>query len=233
MARPSPRSLHLRGSTRNRRSISLAIFQFYPTFHSPLFIALAGRRAVARPHPGHQLQMTHIVYVRLRVQAKLCDRSQHSGRIVGFDFDRFRGGAAGDSDFGELGGVLFGNELPPQLDDVDRRKIAMRPDEVADELAVRVGRLRDVRYGDAKIAEYLLDDRARVERELALQHGTPSLEPPDLFEHQLEVDRTGPNFQAGGVSRARQDVGLRALVRLGGRHECGQAGSEMSKEISP
>src|SRR5580693_3567200 len=133
--------------------------------------------------------MTNIVYVRLRVQAKLCDRSKHSGRIVGFDFDRFGGGAAGDSDFGEFGGVLLGGELLPQLDDVHRREIAMRPDEVADELAVRVGGLRDMRNGDAEIAKYLLDDRARVERELALQHGPPTLQPPNLFEHQLEVDQ--------------------------------------------
>ena len=58
--------------------------------------------------------------------------------------------------------------------------------------------------GDAEIGKYLLDDRARVERELGLQHGTPSLEPPDLFDHQLEVDQSARIFRlAVSVARDR------------------------------
>src|SRR5208282_4283800 len=111
-------------------------------------------------HSGHQLQMTHIVYIRLRIEAKFRDRSKHSGRVFRLDCNGFGYGAAGDSNFGEFRLVLPGTELPPNLYDVHNREAAMRPHQVPDELAVRVRRLGDVREGDAEIGKHLLDDRA-------------------------------------------------------------------------
>src|SRR5260221_7051530 len=177
--------------------------------------------------------MTNIVYIRMRIEAKFCDRAKNGGGIFRFYLDGFGGCAAGDSNFGKFRGELVGGVRAAHLYDFDNREVAIWPHQVADKFAVSVRRLRDLGDRNAEIGKHLLDDRARVEWEPGLQDRTPSLEPADLLGHQLDIEQVVANLDVGGVGRAREDVGLGAFARLGERRDCGQPISKWTKVISP
>ena len=125
---------------------------------------LAGRGACARRHSGHQLQVTNVVYIRVRVQAKLCDRSKDGGGIVRFDLDRFGSGAAADLNLGKFRGELFRRELTAHFYEGHNRELAMRPHQVADKFSMSVRRLRDLIDRDPEMRKHLLDDRVARHR---------------------------------------------------------------------
>jgi hypothetical protein len=104
--------------------------------------------------------VTNVVYIRVGVQSKFRDRSKNGGGIVRFDLDCFGSGAATDLNFGKFRDELFGRKLPAHFYDLHHREVAMRPNQVADQFAMSVRRLRDLLDRDPEMGKYLLYDRA-------------------------------------------------------------------------
>ena len=161
--------------------------------------------------------MTDVADIRIRGQAKLRDCAQHGGGIVRLKLKSLRARAAGNFNFGKFRRALIELKLLASLQDIDGRQIVTRPDQIANELPVRIRRSLNVGRRDLEAWEHVLDHRARINRERGLQRGTPSLKPPLLFHHKLDIEQTGANFYIRGIGSGGQNIGFSALTGRGRR----------------